>query len=105
MPLYPYQVDAVNSTNTSKKGIIVMPTGTGKTIIQAAIIEKFIGSIKQFKMFVVNGPRIILTYQLLKEVYTYMVERGIECRYHFVHSGSALDISDLEQLKYLLTFK
>jgi hypothetical protein len=28
-----------------------------------------------------------------------MVERGIECRYHFVHSGSALDISDLEQLR------
>jgi superfamily II DNA or RNA helicase len=28
-----------------------------------------------------------------------MVDRGIECRYHFVHSGSALDISEMEQLR------
>lgn len=97
--LYDYQVDAVNKTELHKKGIFVLPTGTGKTMIQAAIIEKFIGSTNQFKMFVVNGPRIILTYQLLKEVYTYMVERGIECRYHFVHSGSPLDIKDLEELR------
>jgi superfamily II DNA or RNA helicase len=97
--LYNYQVEAVNKTDLHKKGIFVLPTGTGKTMIQAAIIEKFIGSTIQFKMFVVNGPRIILTYQLLKEVYTYMVERGIECRYHFVHSGSPLDIKDLEELR------
>jgi len=97
--LYNYQVEAVNKTDQHKKGIFVLPTGTGKTMIQAAIIEKFIGSTNQFKMFVVNGPRIILTYQLLKEVYTYMVERGIECRYHFVHSGSPLDIKDLEKLR------
>jgi superfamily II DNA or RNA helicase len=97
--LYNYQVEAVNKTNLHHKGIFVLPTGTGKTMIQAAIIEKFIGSTNQFQMFVVNSPRIILTYQLLKEVYTYMVERGIECRYHFVHSGSALDISDLEELR------
>ena len=101
MELYDYQQVAVNKTDQHKKGIFVLPTGTGKTMIQAAIIEKFIGSTNQFKMFVVNGPRIILTYQLLKEVYTYMVERGIECRYHFVHSGSPLDISDLEQLRIL----
>jgi len=99
MELYNYQVDAVNKTDLHKKGIFVLPTGTGKTMIQAAIIEKFIGLTNQFKMFVVNGPRIILTYQLLKEVYTYMVERGIECRYHFVHSGSPLDIKDLEELR------
>ena len=99
MELYNYQVDAVNTTDLHKKGILVLPTGTGKTMIQAAIIEKFIGSTNQFKMFVVNGPRIILTYQLLNEINTYMVERGIECRYHFVHSGSALDISEMEQLR------
>jgi superfamily II DNA or RNA helicase len=97
--LYNYQVDAVIKTDLHKKGIFVLPTGTGKTMIQAAIIEKFIGLTNQFKMFVVNGPRIILTYQLLKEIYTYMVSKGIECRYHFVHSGSPLDIRDLEQLR------
>ena len=99
--LYNYQQDAVNQTETNQKGIFVLPTGTGKTMIQAALIEKFIGKTKQFKMFVVNAPRIILTYQLLNEIYTYMVERGIECRYHFVHSGSPLDISEMEQLRIL----
>lgn len=101
MELYNYQVDAVNTTDLHKKGILVLPTGTGKTMIQAAILEKFIGLSDKFGIGVVNGPRIILTYQLLKEIYTYMVERGIECRYHFVHSGSPLDISDLEQLRIL----
>ena len=97
--LYPYQTDAVNQIDLHKKGIFVLPTGTGKTIIQAAIIEKLIGLFGEFKMAVVNAPRIILTYQLLNEINTYMVERGIECRYHFVHSGSALDISEMEQLR------
>ena len=101
MELYNYQVDAVNTTDLHKKGIFVLPTGTGKTMIQAAILEKFIGLSDKFGIGVVNGPRIILTYQLLKEIYTYMVDRGIECRYHFVHSGSPLDISDLEQLRIL----
>ena len=101
MELYNYQVDAVNTTDLHKKGIFVLPTGTGKTMIQAAILEKFIGLSDKFGIGVVNGPRIILTYQLLKEIYTYMVNKGIECRYHFVHSGSALDVSDLEQLRIL----
>lgn len=99
--LYNYQQDAVNQTETNQKGIFVLPTGTGKTMIQASLIEKFIGQANQFKMFVVNAPRIILTYQLLNEIYTYMVQRGIECRYHFVHSGSPLDISEMEQLRIL----
>jgi superfamily II DNA or RNA helicase len=97
--LYPYQTDAVNQIDLHKKGIFVLPTGTGKTIIQAAIIEKLIGLSDEFGMGVVIAPRIILTYQLLNEINTYMVERGIECRYHFVHSGSALDISEMEQLR------
>jgi superfamily II DNA or RNA helicase len=97
--LYNYQQDAVNQTETNPKGIFVLPTGTGKTMIQAALIEKFIGNVNEFKMFVVNAPRIILTYQLLDDILTYMVERDIECRYHFVHSGLPMDINEIEQLR------
>jgi len=103
--LYNYQQDAVNQTKTNQKGIFVLPTGTGKSMIQAALIEKFIGDTNQFKMFVVNAPRIILTYQLLNEIYTYMAERDIECRYHFVHSGSRFDISEMEKLRTLTNIK
>ena len=77
-----------------------MPTGTGKTMVQAAIIERDIqNNPNQFRIYVINAPRIILTYQLLKEVYGYMVHNHIECRYHFVHSGTAIDERDLEDMR------
>jgi predicted helicase len=100
MNLYDYQVDAVNSTYTNDRGILVLPTGTGKTMIQSAIIERDIIIFpNQFRMYVVNAPRIILTYQLLREVYGFMVSRGIECRYHFTHSGTPVDERDLEDMR------
>ena len=100
MNLYDYQVDAVNTTDHHDKGILVLPTGTGKTMIQSAIIERDITIFpNQFRMYVVNAPRIILTYQLLREVYGFMVSRGIECRYHFTHSGTPVDESDLEDMR------
>lgn len=95
--LYDYQTEAVNVTNYNKKGILVLPTGTGKTMIQCAIIEKFMSN--RFQLFVINAPRIILTYQLLKEVYKFLIERGIQARYHFIHSGGAVDVKDLEYIR------
>jgi superfamily II DNA or RNA helicase len=100
MNLYDYQIEAVDATDTNEKGILVLPTGTGKTMIQSAVIERDILTFpNQFRMYVVNAPRIILTYQLLREVYNFMVSRGIECRYHFTHSGSAIDERDLENMR------
>jgi superfamily II DNA or RNA helicase len=100
MELYDYQVEAVNSTDTEYKGIIVMPTGTGKTMVQSAIIERDIqNNPNSFLVEVVIAPRILLTYQLLNEGYNYNVNKGIECRYHFVHSGTAIDERDLEFMR------
>jgi predicted helicase len=100
MELYDYQTEAVNVTDIHDKGILVLPTGTGKTMIQSAIIEKDVALFpNQFRMYVVNAPRIILTYQLLREVYGFMVARGIECRYHFLHSGTSVDERDLEDMR------
>lgn len=36
--LYDYQMECVLSTDSSKSGIVLLPTGTGKTFVQAAII-------------------------------------------------------------------
>lgn len=100
MKLYDYQQDAVDATDNQKKGILVLPTGTGKTMIQAAIIEKDIqNNNKKFGVYVVLVPRIILSYQLFTEDYKYNLSKGIECKYHFLHSGTKLDIRDLEQLR------
>jgi superfamily II DNA or RNA helicase len=98
--LYPYQKQAVQTTSTNVRGIICMPTGVGKTFCQAAIIaDDIIKNYKQFRMYVVNAPRIMLSYQLLKEVYGFLVREGIEARYMFVHSGGKTDEKELEEVR------
>ena len=100
--LYDYQKEVVESTLNSNKGIIVLPTGTGKTYCQAAIIANdILNNQNSFRMYVVNAPRILLTYQLLKEVYSVLVSSGIDARYHLVHSGTAVDESEMEEVRVL----
>jgi superfamily II DNA or RNA helicase len=97
--LYHYQKDAVYSTLNNDKGIICLPTGCGKTKIASAIIADDIIKNKNFQMYVFNAPRIVLTYQLLKEVYTFLAEAGIEARYMFVHSGGKISEKGLEDIR------
>lgn len=98
--LYDYQKRAVNSTKKSNKGIVCMPTGVGKTFCQASMIARDIQKHpKQFRLYVVNAPRIMLSYQLLREVYSFLLELNIVARYSFVHSGSKADETELEQIR------
>jgi superfamily II DNA or RNA helicase len=98
--LYDYQKDAVKSTETNKKGIVCMPTGTGKTFVQAAIIANdILQNSGKFKVYVINSPRIMLSYQLLKEVYSFLTSSNIEARYMSVHSGGPADTEDLESIR------
>jgi superfamily II DNA or RNA helicase len=97
--LYPYQKEAVTSAISNSKGIVCMPTGVGKSFCQAAIIADDIIKSGNFRMYVVNAPRIVLTYQLLKEVYGFLVEAGIEARYMFVHSGGKVNEKELEDIR------
>lgn len=98
--LYPYQKESVTTTFYNPKGIVCLPTSTGKTFCQAAIIANdILMNPNQFRMYVVNAPRILLTYQLLKEVYGFLVSNGIEARYMFVHSGGKADESELEEMR------
>ena len=98
--LYDYQQDALMATEKNKKGIICMPTGTGKTRIQAALLAlSIIKSKGKHKIYVINAPRIMLSYQLLKEVYTFLTMAGIDARYMSVHSGGSADMQDLEKIR------
>lgn len=97
--LYPYQKDAVSSTLTSNKGIVCLPTGCGKTFIQSSIIADDIIKNGNFQMYIVNAPRIVLTYQLLKEVYGFLTDAKIEARYMFVHSGGKINEKELEDIR------
>jgi superfamily II DNA or RNA helicase len=97
--LYPYQKDAVLKAVDNDKGIICMPTGVGKTFVSASIIADDIIKHSGFRMYVVNAPRIVLTYQLLKEVYGFLADAKIESRYMFVHSGGKTDERELEDIR------
>jgi hypothetical protein len=79
---------------------LCLPTGTGKTYCQAAILANDISlNLNQYRTYVVNAPRILLTYQLLKEVYGYLVSCNIDARYMFVHSGGTADEQELELMR------
>jgi len=97
--LYDYQVEAFKSTEENEKGIIVQPTGTGKTRVQATILGNDIIKNPGFGIYVVNAPRIMLTYQLQKEFYSFLVGNGIDCNYQFVHSGGGANIKELEMIR------
>jgi len=98
--LYDYQQEAFETTELNKKGKVILPTGTGKTRIQAAIIAiDILRNPDKFRMYSINAPRIMLSYQLLREVYSFLVRFGVEARYMCVHSGGATDIQELEEIR------
>jgi superfamily II DNA or RNA helicase len=102
--LYDYQKEVVNIADKENKGIFIMPTGTGKTFVEAAIIAKdIIDNQHNFCVYVINAPRIMLSYQLLKEVYTFLTSNdfglNIDAKYMCVHSGHDLDIEDFEKIR------
>jgi len=98
--LYDDQKEALQAAIISKKGRIIMPTGTGKTRVEAAIIAiDILRNPNKFRMYAINAPRIMLSYQLLREVYSFLVKFGVESRYMCVHSGGATDIKELEEIR------
>jgi predicted helicase len=102
--LYDYQKEVIDIISKRNKGIIIMPTGTGKTFVQAAILAKTIIENKnKFGIYIINAPRIMLSYQLLKEVYSFLTSNkfglNIDARYMCVHSGTGVDINDYEDIR------
>jgi superfamily II DNA or RNA helicase len=97
--LYDYQKEILEITKQNNKGIICLPTGTGKTFCQASIIADDIINSQTKDIYVVNAPRILLSYQLLKETYSFLINLNIEARYMFVHSGGSLDEKELEEIR------
>jgi predicted helicase len=96
---YDYQVKAANATKDNNKGIVVMPTGTGKTFVQAGVIANDILNNPGFRMYVVNAPRIMLSYQLLEEVMEFNLNNGVDARYMAVHSGKLDEMLELQKLR------
>ena len=73
------------------KGRIVLPTGTGKTMIEAKTIVEIIQELQIEGVWggvhVVLSPRILLAYQQLDEFIGFLGRDGIDCEYMVVNSG------------------
>ena len=95
---YDYQLEAFDACQQNDKGIVCMPTGTGKTYVQAGVIANDILENPGFRMYIVNAPRIMLSFQLLEEVFKFNISNNIDARYMAVHSGG-MDQTDLDKFR------
>jgi hypothetical protein len=97
---YTHQLEVLEVLKSNTKGKIILPTGTGKTWIQALDLANRITEKNEFSVYVVIAPRIMLSHQLLSENKKIMYPRGINARYLCVHSGGKSDDnSDMEILR------
>lgn len=99
-------VEAILKDDNSK-GSVILPTGCGKTIIEAEIIKTKIleclskGIIPVIK---VNASRILLCFQLFEEVFKYLNSYGITAKYINFNSGNADDryyVAELRKMNML----
>ena len=97
--LYPHQQEAIDQILENDKGTIILPTGAGKTYIQAATNAIDMIRKKSFGIYITRVPRIILSYQILTECYGFQNKFDIESKYLLVHSGSKVDEESLLELK------
>lgn len=93
-----HQSETVDAINSIDEGIVHLPTGTGKTFIQASSI---LSNLISNKVYVILSPRILLTNQLYSEVKEILINNKKDCQYLIVHSGKAEDKSDLSWCKEL----
>jgi hypothetical protein len=94
------QKEAVFALNDADKGIINLPTGTGKSLIQAEAIVGAISLADKPGVYIIASPRILLSNQLLESVRNRLLERHIDCQYLCVRSGQAKDFGEAETLGY-----
>jgi superfamily II DNA or RNA helicase len=88
-----HQSETIDALETVIEGIVHLPTGSGKTFIQATTI---VNNLQNDRVFVVLSPRILLTNQLYNEVKEILLQNQKDCQYLIVHSGKAEDKSDMQ---------
>lgn len=91
-----HQVKCVDLTISSTRGVLCLPTGTGKTLIQANSIATHIDQNDSSDVYVVFAPRILLANQLFSEIKKYLETSGKDVQYLVVHSGRKLDDDEFD---------
>jgi superfamily II DNA or RNA helicase len=88
----PHQLEALEAykADANKKGKIVLPTGVGKTLIEAMIVKYEIEAVladRFVPLIKVNASRILLCFQLFKEISDYLLSHNINARMVNFNSG------------------
>ena len=99
-----HQIEAVEAIQKkkNKKGKIILPTGTGKTLIEAEIIYRNIIDIQKegfIPVIKINSPRILLCFQLFEEIFTYLNNKNIVAKYVNYNSGKSNDKKYISELR------
>ena len=110
-PLREHQKEAVEAAfkDSNNKGMVILPTGTGKTMIESEIICQFLiqsltksrkefginseNSFSDFPPIIkMNSSRILLCFQLFDDVLERMNAHGIQARWVNFNSGDKDDV-------------
>ena len=89
--LRPHQDSANVNMAEYRKGVVVMPTGSGKTYTMAADADRVFESTTD-KTIVVVAPTIVLTNQLSREFLDIITVKNVMC----VHSGETRHFTDTD---------
>jgi superfamily II DNA or RNA helicase len=91
-----HQMEAVDvSVGTDlKNGKVILPTGTGKTVIESDIILQTINQLVakgKVPVIKINASRILLCFQLFEEIFSYLNSYGVKACYVNFNSGTPDD--------------
>lgn len=88
-----FQNEAVETLLKNSLGQILLPTGTGKSVIQADYCKQHIEKVNKMPVILIVSPRIVLSYQLLNVVFNHLTFHGIDAQYINLSSGDMKEVS------------
>ena len=88
-----FQREAVDAMLLNSIGQVLLPTGTGKSVIQAEYCKRYIFERNSSPVILIISPRIVLTYQLLNVVFHHLSNAKIDAEYINLSSGDMEDAS------------
>lgn len=96
--LRPHQQTALDQLQAAGKGVVIMPTGAGKTIVGIMDITRRLEAAVTPLTMVVVAPRILLSQQLCSEYMEVINDRVANVRVLEVHSGSRTSTTKVREI-------
>lgn len=96
--LRPHQNECIESISINDRGVFILPTGTGKTLVQSRAIIDDINMRKGANLspavYIILSHRIVLANQLFDETRRDIDAHNIDVQYGILHSDSTSGVRD-----------